>query len=167
MAWLKTAMAVVVGTLMIAAAGVPTASASTTHNSGSTSTVIIQEFTVRSAPGAPVIVCDLAEALSISNPHKSHHEPRNINVIATVTCSQSVPEINLVVSLYRNGKRVNSTTHNAFGKKFIKGNSASGCKGTAGDYQGTATARVVFPPRYVPPVETGHVKSKVVRVDCF
>jgi hypothetical protein len=134
---------------------------------GMTAPATVTPFTVRSVAGGPVILCVLDEALKISDPHKSKHEPRNVNVIATVECSQAVPEITLVVSLYRNGKRVNSTTHNAFEKKFIKGNSASGCKGTAGNYQGTATARVVFPPRYVPPVETGHVKSKVVRVNCW
>jgi hypothetical protein len=30
-----------------------------------------------------------------------------------------------------------------------------------------ADTRVVFPPRYVPPVESGHVKSKVVKVNCW
>lgn len=174
MAWVKTATAVIVCALMIAATGVSTASASTTHSSGNASQQsaqtlqeTVQTFAVRSKAGAPVILCLLSEALKISNPHHSHHEPRNINVIATVSCSQAVPEITLVVSLFRNGRRVNSTTHNVIEKRFIKGNAASGCKGTAGNYQGTATARVVFPPKFVPPVETGHVKSRIIRVHCF
>jgi len=113
------------------------------------------------------VTCLLDGSLTISNPHRSHHEPRNINVIAKVECPLQVPEITLVVSLYRDGKRVNSTTRTAFAKTWLKANSASGCKGTAGNYRGTVTARVIYPPGAVPPSTTRHLASPIITVNCW
>jgi hypothetical protein len=155
-----------VGLVATAAVGMVAMSASAVSASPASPGETSQIIKVRT-PDRSVIVCDLVEALRIGHPHKSHHEPRNVNVVATVTCSQAVPNISLTVRLYRNGKKANSQTHRVFGKKFIKGNASAGCKGTAGNYQGMADTRVVFPPRYVPPVESGHVKSKVVKVNCW
>lgn len=146
--------------LALSAVGVPAASADST-------TLASYTITARSAGSAARIVCHVQEGMTISNPHHSHHEPRNVNVFGTITCSSKVPTINMAVRLFRNGKVANSKTFTKFEKSYFKGNASAGCKGTSGLYQGTIDVRVVFPPRYVPPTESGHLKSKVVRVDCW
>jgi hypothetical protein len=159
----KRILGVMVAVVALGAVSVPSASADTSSGNS-------QTFTLRPAGATSAkdtILCHVTDGLAISNPHKSHHEPRNVNVIATITCSKTVPSITLTVRLYRNGKKVNAKTVTKYEKKYLKGNASAGCKGTSGTYQGLADVRVVFPPRYVPPVETGHLKSKSIKVNCW
>jgi hypothetical protein len=165
------ASAVFAGGSFAAASGAQALTAATAHGGAAVSAAPLPPSgTIKarsSRSQANVIVCDAVEALAISNPHHSHHQPKNVNVIATVTCSKTVSAITLAVRLDRNGKRVNAKTFTKLDKSFLKGNASSGCKGTAGTYQGFADVRVTFPPGFDPPVESAHLASKAVKVDCF
>lgn len=113
-----------------------------------------------SAKAATVIKCKL----NISDPHNSHHQPKNINVISPVSCDHGVVTITLVVRLYRNGKRVKSKTFTKHNTKFLKGNASVGCK--KGTYYGVADVRITAPPGYTPRVGTANRVSKKRKITC-
>ena len=151
---MKRTFGVLVTTLVLGVISTPAASAAT----GSS------EVSITSSGSSVARAARISCTLTISNPQNSHHRPKNINVIASVPCTSTVAHIKLTVRLYRNGTRVKAKTFNTSGTKFLKGNASVGCKN--GDYQGVADVRVTFPRHYLPPVTTGHLVSKTLKISC-
>ncbi|MCW2916675.1 MAG: hypothetical protein JWN52_4743 [Actinomycetia bacterium] len=151
---MKWTLGVLVTTLALGVISAPAASAAT----GSS------EVSITSSGNSAARAARISCTLTISNPHNSLHRPKNINVIAPVSCSSTVAHIKLTVRLYRNGKKVKAKRFNKSSTKFLKGTASMGCKN--GNYQGVADVRVTFPPRYLPAVTTGHLVSKTLKISC-
>lgn len=106
------------------------------------------------------ITCTLA----IQNPHNSSHVPGTVNVVATWTCTAPVSSLSISVQLFLNGVQVASGANSNAGQAFLQGNAATTC--VPGEYFGTASGTVVFPPGFVPPSGSGSVGSPTVLITC-
>ena len=70
----------------------------------------------------------------------------------------------MTVRLFRNGSQVSEASFSNSGQAFLQGNAAATCRN--GNYYGTATGTVVFPPGYSPPSSTLNVQSSTVNIVC-
>ena len=97
-------------------------------------------------------------------PHKSMHFPGTVNVLATVTCTSSIPQIRMTVMLERDGVQVASSTVSNSGSAVLSGHAATPC--VNGTYQGRASATVTFPPGIIPIIRTRNKTSKQIPIIC-
>jgi hypothetical protein len=108
-------------------------------------------FTITAAPSGSNSVANVITCTgNVQHPHKSSHVPGTVNVVVTVTCTQSVPVIGIRAALYRDTVLVaDSGQSNFYDVSFAQTNAAEPCH-TAW-YQGWMGFTVVFPPGYNPP----------------
>lgn len=135
-----------------------TAAFSTASTSPSTSSI----WSTPSDLGvSQVIVC----TGNVQNPHKSSHVPGTVNVVVTLACTASVPQINIRAALYRNGLLVKDSGQKTVNNSsFAQHNAAVPCQN--GTYQGWMSYGVLFPPGYVPPTGAGSGFGNSVSITC-
>jgi hypothetical protein len=110
---------------------------------------------------AQVIVCNG----NVQNPHKSTHVPGTVNVVVTLTCTSTVPQINIRAALYRNGLLVKDSGQKTVNNSsFAQHNAAVPCQN--GTYRGWMSFGVLFPPGYVPPTGAGSGYGNSVSITC-
>jgi opacity protein-like surface antigen len=102
--------------------------------------------------------------VSIDYPHKSSHQPNRANVESHISCTHPVSSLRLDTKLWRAGYVVGVGTRILYGTFFITGQANARC--VTGNYMGTATGTVVFPPGYVPATATATVGSPVRHINC-
>lgn len=102
--------------------------------------------------------------LQIDNPHSSSHVPGTVNVVARWTCTAPVTSLEISVQLFLNGVEVASGANDNAGQAFLQANAATTC--VPGEYSGTASGTVVFPPGFEPPSGGGSVASPTVLITC-
>jgi hypothetical protein len=112
------------------------------------------------SPADSVIVC----TLQIQNPHKSTHVPGTVNIVATYSCSATVVELDIEITLYRNGLYVSDGSDSVEVTSAMQANAATGC--VSGTYQGVAIGHVQFPAGYEPNTQAGDVVSNSVYISC-
>jgi hypothetical protein len=122
---------------------------------------------VKAAPQT-VIAC----VLNVQNPHNSTHNPENVNVVATFSCSAPTSSLSISVTLWKSfcdpqcqQEPYGSTgsAHNT-NSRSISANSAGPC--TSGDYVGVASAGLISPPGFVPPAATTAGQGNTVPITC-
>ncbi|RJL31785.1 hypothetical protein [Bailinhaonella thermotolerans] len=101
----------------------------------------------------------------VHNPHKSHHVPGTVNVVATVQCTAPVPLIAIRTALYRNGRLVkDSGQKNVRNAAKASNNAAEKCHSAA--YRGWMAYHVRFPAGYRPPSGGSSGFGAEVRIAC-
>lgn len=70
----------------------------------------------------------------------------------------------MTVNLYYNGVRADSRSFSKSGSANLQGNAATTC--IPGQYQGTATGTIIFPPGYVPSPQSCSIASPAVTITC-
>ena len=115
-----------------------------------------------------VITC----VLNVQNPHNSSHVPGQINVVATFNCSAPTASLGISVTLWKSfcdpqcqQQPYGSTgTSNNTNSRSISAQSNGNC--TPGDYVGVASARLVSPPGFTPPIATTGAQGNTVSITC-
>ena len=103
---------------------------------------------------------------SIGNPHKSTHNPQNVNVVSRIQCTAPVASLAInPIRLYRNFFQVASGSNSNVGQPFIQANAATFC--IPANYDGRSWAYITFPPGYTPQTWSGTVSSSLVFVSCL
>lgn len=98
----------------------------------------------------------------VQNPHASTHVPGTMNVVATASCTASVPHIALFVTLYDNGAYASSGANDVYFTSSDSVNAATLCR-LGHYYYATAKAEIWFPSG--PPQWTNVVNSPTVLND--
>ncbi|HZM75107.1 MAG TPA: hypothetical protein VFC19_05235 [Candidatus Limnocylindrales bacterium] len=102
---------------------------------------------------------------NVQNPHKSTHVPGTVNVVVTLTCTSTVPQINIRAALYRNGLLVKDSGQKTVNNSsFAQHNAAVPC--VNGTYRGWMSFGVLFPPGYVPQTGAGSAFGNSVSITC-
>ena len=160
---LRRCVAAAVVAAFTAFAGVSGAASAGSHSSRQAATATVTLKLLQPA-AADVAQQTITCTLSIDNPHKSTHVPTTVNVVAHWACTAPVASLSLSVKLYRGVVQVGSGNSSNAGQAALNGNAAANC--VNGQYLGTATGTVVFPPGYTPQSSTRSVQSPVVSITC-
>lgn len=91
------------------------------------------------------------------------HNPGQVNVTATVSCSAPVTLIFMEVGLYRNNALVSYKYFDSTENSYLFGQSNTAC--VAGTYIGAAAVSVDFPTGY-PPSASGTFYSPAIPITC-
>lgn len=103
---------------------------------------------------------------SIGNPHKSTHNPQNVNVVSRIQCSAPVPSLSInPIRLYRNFFQVASGSNSRVWQASVQANAATLC--IPANYDGRSWGYISFPPGYQPSAWSGTVSSSLVYVSCL
>jgi len=139
--------------------------AATAAPSAATASMAESTFSIWSTPQdlsvAHVVVC----VANVQNPHKSVHVPGTVNVVVTLTCNATVPQINIRAALYRNGLLVRDSGQKTVNNSnFAQHNAAVPCRN--GTYRGWMSFGVLFPPAHVPQTGAGSLFGNSVFITC-
>jgi hypothetical protein len=120
-----------------------------------------QSVTLTASNGVRTISC----TVKANNPHKSTHQPANVNSEVTISCTAQVVKMTGVVSLYKSGSFYRNgdaaTYNNTSGAAWF----ANGpCVNAA--YQVKGQMSVTFPAGYTQNLQQASVDSAVVNVTC-
>lgn len=92
---------------------------------------------------------EISCTIQINYPHDSGHNPGNINVTGSITCTAPVTVLDIGVGLYLDEYLLASNYKVGTGA-YISTNAATPCL-LPGVYQGGVVGAVTFPPGFVPP----------------
>jgi hypothetical protein len=109
----------------------------------------------------PVITC----SANVQNPHNSSHVNGTVNVVVTLLCTATVPQINIRAALYRNGVLVKDSGQRTINNNVVaQNNAAEPCHNAT--YQGWMSYGVLFPPGYTPQTGASSGFGNVVNIIC-
>lgn len=139
-------------------------SADTPTTQGATAVTSAQAGSTANTPQASS--SKISCVLSIANPHRSTHNPTQVNVVAKWKCTANVRSLSMTVALYSfAGFQLSSNPFSNSGKDRLRGSTDAFC--IPDYYYGTASGTVVYPKGYKPASAHLKVRSATKFVLCI